>query len=129
MRTLNCVDQRSLRAILDHLIDCQHYGLAGMRLNLVAFKRAPVPVYLQKYFACVAANLFVVEALDAAQTNFVRADKAKHVCCQRIVRVIALWLAPAINAFQLELVEFGRPFHFDAPDDPNKSLIRSEEHT
>src|SRR5262249_45689972 len=123
MRTLNRIDQRSLRAILNHLIDCQHDRLAGMRLNLIALKRAPVPIYFQKYLACFAANLFVVKALDAAQANFIRADKTQYMRGQRIVRVVALWLTPRINAFQLKLVEFGRSFHFDAPNDPDKFLI------
>ena len=66
MRAIYGGGQRLLCSILNRLVDRKHDRLARMRLHLIAFKRAPVAISLEKDFAPFAANLFVVVLLDAA---------------------------------------------------------------
>src|SRR2546423_945672 len=81
------------------------------------------PIHFEKDLATLAANLLVVVLLNAAQANFIRADKPQHVRRERIVRIESLWLLARIDALEFERVKFCRDLHVEPTRNPNKLLV------
>src|SRR5262245_49690070 len=90
-----------LSSILDGLVNCEHHRLAGMCLDLVAFKRSPLAVSLKKDLARVPTNPFIEILLHTSQSNFVSSHEAKYVRGQRVVWIVALRLSARINPIQI----------------------------
>src|SRR6266550_1122637 len=124
MAALNRGIERLLSPILNQLIDRENYGLTGMRLHFVAFKRAPIAIDFQINLTRLAANLFVVGLLDAAQSDFIAADKTQHMGRQRIVGVVTLRLFARIHAIEIEPIELTRALHLQAANYPDEFLVR-----
>src|ERR1041385_8486640 len=82
-----------------------------------------IAIDFKKNLAALAANLFVVELLNAAKAYLIRADESQHVRRERIIRIETLWLFARIDALQFERVKFGRDLHVEPTGNPNKLLV------
>ena len=70
MRAFYGGQKRLFSAKLNCLIDRQNDRLTGMRLHLIALKRAALRITLDKKLARFAANAFIIKLLNPTEAHF-----------------------------------------------------------
>src|SRR2546422_10090879 len=124
MRAFYGGQKRLFSAKLNCLIDRQNDRLTGMRLHLIALKRAALRITLDKKLARFAANAFIIKLLNPTEAHFISAHKTKNVRGERVVRVIALRLFARVDALKVKCAQFGSGLLVQASHDPDELFVR-----